>query len=110
MTMADIINGPVWVLYLVTGVVCLMAVMLLSGHGSWLIAGYNTMSPAGRERYDRKKLCRVMGAGMGVIGLLLLAVSLFLRSLPAWFSNVMIGVVLADIVIMLILCNTVCKK
>ena len=47
---------------------------------------------------------------MGVIGLLLLAVSLFLRSLPAWFSNVMIGVVLADIVIMLILCNTVCKK
>ncbi len=42
MTLRDISNGPEWVLYLVVAVFAGIAVLLLSGKGAWLIAGYNT--------------------------------------------------------------------
>lgn len=39
----------------------IMGLVLLSGRGAWLIAGYNTMSPEEKARYDEKALCRSMG-------------------------------------------------
>lgn len=38
-----------------------MSVLLLSGRGAFLIAGYNTASKEEKEQYDEKKLCRTMG-------------------------------------------------
>lgn len=35
--------------------------LLRSGRGAFLIAGYNTMSKAEKEKIDEKKLCRYMG-------------------------------------------------
>ncbi len=49
-----------------------ISIILLSGRGSFLIAGYNTASRKEKAQYDEKKLCRVTGGGMGVITLLLL--------------------------------------
>ncbi len=34
------------------------------GKGKWLIAGYNTMSERERQRYDEKKLMKIMSHGM----------------------------------------------
>ena len=63
MKLIDTMNGPVWVVWAV-GVLCAaISLLLLSGHGSWLIAGYNTASKKEKEKYDEKKLCRVMGCG-----------------------------------------------
>lgn len=45
------------------GFCCLFVVLGLlfrSGRGAWLIAGYNTLPPKERERYDRQALCRFM--------------------------------------------------
>jgi len=50
---------------IITGGVCLLllaiALVLLRGRGAMLIAGYNTMSPAKREKYDAKALGRFVG-------------------------------------------------
>ncbi|MCL2494714.1 MAG: DUF3784 domain-containing protein [Oscillospiraceae bacterium] len=50
---------------IITGGVCLLllaiALVLLRGRGAMLIAGYNTMSPAKREKYDEKALGRFVG-------------------------------------------------
>ena len=48
---ASIITLVIGLLFLVMGIV------LFCGKGSWLIAGYNTMSPQEKEKYDEKKLC-----------------------------------------------------
>ena len=50
---------------IITGVLCvvclILSVILLSGNGAWLIAGYNTMSKEKKARYDKNALCRFMG-------------------------------------------------
>lgn len=35
-------------------------IVFLTGRGAWLIAGYNTLPKAERDRYDRRALCRFM--------------------------------------------------
>lgn len=42
----------------------LFACYLMSGRGSFLIAGFNTMSAEQKARYDEKKLCRLTGVLM----------------------------------------------
>lgn len=39
----------------------ILAICLFLGHGAWLIAGYNTMSPEEQQKYDKKKVCRATG-------------------------------------------------
>jgi len=51
--------------YIITGGVCVLlliiALVLLSGRGAMLIAGYNTMSKEKRSKYDEKALGRFVG-------------------------------------------------
>lgn len=53
--------GSVVVLSIGALLFLVLSIPLLAGHGSWLVAGYNTMTPIQRERYDERKLCRVTG-------------------------------------------------
>lgn len=110
MTMADTMNGPDWVLWVVTVLLLLMSIVLISGHGAGLIAGYNDITKEEKEKYNERKLCKVVGFRMAGITILLLVLDFFSSQIPAQFTNVMIGFVVADIVVMLVLCNTICKK
>ena len=103
-------NSPPAVLWIVVALFAILSAVLLSGHGANLIAGYNTASEAEKKRYDEKKLCRILGAGMALITVLLLVSTLLMDALPAWFGYVQAGIILADCVTILILANTVCKK
>ena len=38
-----------------------LSIFLFMGKGSWLIAGYNTLSEEDKKKYDKKKLCRITG-------------------------------------------------
>lgn len=49
---------------IVTAALLLLGVVFLTGHGAGLIAGYNTLPEAERERFDRRALCRFMGKMM----------------------------------------------
>jgi len=54
----------------------LLTIILLSGRGAFLIAGYNTSSTEEKAKYDEKKLCRVTG-----IGLLVITIMIFVQTL-----------------------------
>lgn len=110
MKMSDLSNGPDWVVWIVIACLAILSIILISGHGEWFISGYNTASKEEREKYDSKKLCRTIGAGMAVITILIFFTILFEQILPAAFAYIMAGIILADIVIMMILANTICKK
>jgi len=75
-----------------------------------LIAGYNTASKKEQEKYNSKKLCRVMGCGMAVITVMIFVMAIGENVLPASFANVFGAVVLADCIVMVVLCNTICRK
>lgn len=51
-----------------------------------------------------------MGVGMAIIALLILIAGLFEHVLPANFIYVLIGVIIADVIIIIVLSNTICKK
>lgn len=110
MSLADTANGPDWILWVGTSIFFVIAVVLISGRGSGLIAGYNDLSKKEKEKYNEQKLCKVVGCGVGAIAFLLLFVSIFEKRLPASFSYVLLIFAIVDVAVMIILCNTICKK
>ena len=63
-----------------------------------------------RKKYNEKKLCRTMGIGMSIIAILLLTMGLFENILPAFFVYIASGIILVDVVVIIILSNTLCRK
>ena len=110
MTLADYINGPDWIIWVVFCVLVMLSIVLISGHGSILIAGYNTASKEGKLKYDEKKLCRTVGIGTAILAVLLLTMGLFKNSLPACCGYIFAAIILTDIMIIIILENTICRK
>ena len=110
MKLADLSSGPDWVVWIVFVIFAVLSIVLLSGHGSWVISGYNTASKEEKEKYDEKKLCRTMGVGMSVIAVLILIMGLFENVLPAFFVYIALGIILVNVVVIIILGNTLCRK
>ena len=110
MTMADKMTGPIWLSWVVTAIFLIISVILITGHGSGLIAGYNTASKEEKEKYNVRKLCKVMGFGMGAITIMFLLMNLFYKQLPASFAYVILAFIIIDVIIIAILSNTICKK
>lgn len=110
MKLTDVSYGPDWIVWVVFFILTIMSITLLLGHGSWLIAGYNTASKEEKAKYNEKKMCQVMGIGMTIITLLILIAKLFEEVLPSNFTVVMIIIIGADVVAMIIASNTICKR
>lgn len=110
MKLADLSTGPDWIVWIVFIIFAVLSIVLLLGHGSWFISGYNTASKEEKEGYNEKKLCRTMGIGMSVITLLILTMGLLGNILPAFFAYIALGIVLVDVAVIIILGNTICRK
>ena len=57
MKLADLATGSDWIVWIVFAIFAVLSIILLSGHGSWFISGYNTASREEKEKYDEKKFC-----------------------------------------------------
>ena len=110
MKLADISNGPDWIVWGAFIVFAIVSAVLISGHGSGLISGYNVASKEEKAKYNEKRLCRTVGIGMAVIAFFILISGIFENILPAGFVYVLIGVIIVDVIIIIILSNTICKK
>lgn len=110
MTLKDISHGSPVIIWIAAAFFAILTIVFLSGHGANLIAGYNTSSKEEQAKYDKKKLCRVLGFGMLAITLLVIVMGVFEAVLPASFAYVTLGVILTDCLIMIVLSNTICKK
>lgn len=85
-----------------------LGVLFLFGRATMLIAGYNTMSHDEREKYDRKKLCKVAGISTLIISAALLITGL--DDFGGASTYVFIAVCIASVTTTMILSNTVCRK
>lgn len=94
----------------ITGLFFVLTVIFLAGKGSFLIAGYNTAGKKQKERYDEKKLCRLMGGCMGIITISLAAGAFYGENMPGYLSYAFVIVVIADVLVTVILANTVCCR
>ena len=111
MTLKDISNGSAEaILWIVFSLLFVVSIILLSGHGSGLIAGYNTASKEEKERINQKKLCRIVGAGLLPIAVLILVMAIFFETLPSFFVYVFVTFTLLDAALIVILAPTKTKK
>lgn len=110
MKLSDVSNGPDWIVWVIVILFAVSSIYLLTGHGSWLIAGYNTTSKEEKGKYDGKKLCRVTGGGLAVVTILLVVMELLEDKLPADFAWIAAGVIFLDAIMIIVLGNTLCKK
>lgn len=96
-----------------------ISIFLFFGKGSWLIAGYNTASAEEKARYNKKKLCRAVGAITLIIALLLYIMSYLGYRVESGFMDedqmlpfaiIFIVVVLSAILIGSFYINRKCKN
>ena len=110
MTLKEISSGPDWLVWIIGILFLIISLILISGHGANLIAGYNTAGRDEKNRYDTKKLCRVVGIGMALITLMIFILAIWETVLPAFFSTVFFVITVIDCIAIIILSNTICKK
>ena len=103
MKLADLATGPDWIIWTVFVVFAVLSIILLSGHGSWFISGYNMAS-------KEEKSCRTTGIGMSIIAILILIMGLFENFLSAFFIYIAVGIIVVDVEVIIILGNTLCRK
>ena len=110
MKVADLLFGADWIFYVLFAILAIYSIMLISGHGGFLIAGYNTASKEEKAKYDEKKLYRVKGIGVLAITVFAFLIVLFQNVLPSFFVYIAVEIVLVDVFITNILKNTICKR
>ena len=91
-----------------------LAVAFFTGHGGFLLAGYNTASEEDKAQYDIKKLLKVAGWGMVYFSVMFFVMGILTGSVDkATFKTVMAVFIWGSIpvcVLVMILGNTLCKK
>lgn len=58
--------------YAMVLILTILTIIFWSGKGSCLIAGYNTMNDRKKQKYNRKKLNRVMAYCLGSVDILII--------------------------------------
>lgn len=84
----------------------ILGFVFLNGRGSFLIAGYNTMSPEEKENYDTVSLCKFMGKMMFTLSFSMLFWILSVAYEVNWLFELGLVLFIGIIVFMLIYINT----
>jgi len=87
-------------------VMIIFSIILLTGRGSFLIAGFNTMSKSEKEKYDAAALSRFIGKIMLQISMLTIVVGIEALIEYWWFWVIWSAAFAGIIVFALIYANT----
>ncbi len=87
-------------------VIIAIAIILLAGKGTWLIAGYNTMSKKEKTKIDAKKLARFVGAVLSPIGVLTPGIGIGVLLQQSWVPLAYIFITLGLLIFAAIYANT----
>ncbi|GAA6395524.1 hypothetical protein I4300191C4_01810 [Solibaculum mannosilyticum] len=74
------------------------------------MAGYNIMSDEEKQKYNYKRLCRVMGGCTGMIDLVLIIFCLTGEPVTKHAASIFCVIVIVVAVITVILANTICRN
>ena len=95
------------------GTIILMAILsiiLLSGRGGILVAGYNTASKKEKAKYNEKRLCRTVGGGLGIITIIMASAAFYDFELPPSIGWLIPWGIFATAAVTIVLGNTLCKN
>ena len=88
----------------VGALITFLSIILLTGRGAFLVAGYNTMPKEKKALYDAPAMSKFAGKIALPIGILTVLAGFFLAAL--WFWIIYAAIVLALVVFALVYSNT----
>src|SRR5699024_286769 len=94
------------VMLFVSGLFIGLGVVLINGKGSFLIAGFNTMSLQEKEQYDVIALCRFMGKMLFALSFSMILLLLSEMYEIKWLFYISLILFLVIVAFMLIYINT----
>ncbi|WP_315572921.1 DUF3784 domain-containing protein [Lancefieldella rimae] len=97
------------ILWTLTIILAIWSLVLLSGHGTTSIAGFNTMTADEKKTINEKKLCFVMGICMLVCTLVIFYLALLYPNITTTTALIAGGIIAIDCVVTIYLVNTKCK-
>ena len=103
-------NAPIWVPWTVVFILAVISAILLTGRGSFLIAGYNTLSKEKKQRYNAKRLCRVVGCATSILSIIFGIGTFYRFEMPSAISWIIPWGIFGTIIIMEILACTICRN
>ncbi|WP_160673959.1 DUF3784 domain-containing protein [Clostridium sp. C8-1-8] len=65
---------------IILAILTALSLILISGKGGILLAGYNTLSKEEKEKYDEKKLCRNSGFELLAVDILLAVLLIYIST------------------------------
>ena len=95
-------------IWLTSGLLLVISIILLCGRGSFMIAGFNTMSKAKKARYNVVGLCRLIG-----IVTLLIAITmplLIIESIRDWYVWFYLAFIIIVCIIAVVIANTKLRR
>lgn len=95
--------------YGIAVIFAIMAAAFWKEKGSFLFAGYNTMSEKQKKKYDHRKLCRLMSCLSGFCAAIFV-VDGIMGEESADMAGLFATIIFIAAVVAVILANTVCKK
>ena len=96
--------------YALVFILTVLTVIFWSGKGSWLIAGYNTMDDKEKQKYNRKKLGRVMAYCLGSVDILIIISLILGEEAMENLENIFSAIVIFIVILTIVLANTICRK
>ncbi|MDH6368114.1 MULTISPECIES: DUF3784 domain-containing protein [unclassified Breznakia] len=103
-------NDQLWISWVLVVILVIISFILLMGKGGFLIAGYNMQSKEKKQKYNAKRLCRVVGGGTSIISVILTVATLYRFEMPLAISWIIPWGLFGIIVIVGILANTICWR
>lgn len=87
-------------------VIIVISVIMLCGKGAMLIAGFNTMPKAEREKYDARALCKFIGGILLPVGVTMPAIFLGGFYKLNWLIYLVVALDVALVVFAIVFANT----
>lgn len=103
-------NISIWLKIIIVAVLAVISILIFSGKGTVLIAGYNTSNKEEKSKYNINTLGKVVGGGFGIITIITALIMVYDAELPLVISWLNPWGILGTIAIMIISANTICRK
>ncbi len=103
-------NISIYLKVIIVAALATMSILIFSGKGNVLIAGYNTSDKGEKSKYNIKVLGKVVGGGFGIITIIIALIMIYDAELPLVLSWLNPWGILGTIALMIIFGNTICIK
>lgn len=103
-------NTSIWVPWSIVCMLGVISIVLLLGKGGFLIAGYNLLPKERKQKYNEKRICRVVGCGTSVISVILGIAAGYQFEMPAVISWIIPWGLFGTIAAVAILAETIFRR